>query len=46
MLDQVKIMEKFSFVTVPSREAEIIVNHFRRVAKKSGKRSLVEVAKD
>ncbi len=46
MLDQVKIMEKFSFVTVPSREAEIIVNHFRRIAKKSGKRSLVEVAKD
>lgn len=44
-MDQVKVMEKFSFVTVPQKEAETIVKHFRRAAGK-GKRSLVEIAKD
>jgi len=45
LMDQVKVMEKFSFVTVPQKEADTIVRHFRRTAGK-GKRSLVEVAKD
>ncbi|MCX7743672.1 MAG: DEAD/DEAH box helicase [Flavobacteriales bacterium] len=45
LMDQVKVMEKFSFVTVPQKEAETIVKHFRRTAGK-GKRSLVEIAKD
>lgn len=44
-MDQVKVMEKFSFVTVPQKEAETIVKHFRRAAGK-GKRALVEIAKD
>lgn len=44
-MDQVKVLEKFSFVTVPQKEAEIIVKHFRKSAGK-GKRSLVEIAKE
>lgn len=44
-MDQVKVMEKFSFVTVPQKEADTIVKHFRKAAGK-GKRSLVEIAKD
>ncbi len=44
-MDRVKVMEKFSFVTVPQKEAATIVNHYRRAAGK-GKRSLVEIAKD
>jgi ATP-dependent RNA helicase DeaD len=45
LMDQVKVMEKFSFVTVPPKEAETIVKHFRKTAGK-GKRSLVEVARN
>lgn len=44
-MDQVKVLEKFSFVTVPQKEAEIIVKHFRKTVGK-GKRSIVEIAKE
>ncbi len=44
-MEQVKVMEKYSFVTVPQKEADAIIKHFRRTAGK-GKRSLVELAKD
>ena len=42
-LKDIKIFEKFSFVTVPFEEAEIIVNIFKK--KKNGKKPLVEKAK-
>ena len=42
-LKDIKIFEKFSFVTVPFEEAEVIVNVFKK--KKNGKKPLVEKAK-
>ena len=41
---EVKVFENFSFITVPFREAEIILNVFKN--KKRGKRSIVEKAKE
>ncbi len=42
MINNVKVMEKFSFFTVPYEQSEQIISHF----KNKGKRSIVERAKD
>ena len=44
MINNVKIMEKFSFFTVPYEQSEQIIAHFKKHHK--GKRSMVERAKD
>lgn len=44
MINNVKIMEKFSFFTVPYEQSEQIIAHFKKHNK--GKRSIVERAKD
>ena len=43
LIEQVELYEKFSFVTVPFAEAEIILQKFKIESK--GKRSVVEKAK-
>lgn len=43
-INDVRVFEQFSFITVPFEEAEIILEIFRR--KREGKKSLVERAKD
>jgi ATP-dependent RNA helicase DeaD len=44
MINNVKVMEKFSFFTVPYEQSEQIISHFKQHNK--GKRSIVERAKD
>ena len=44
MINNVKVMEKFSFFTVPYEQSEQIISHFKKHNK--GKRSIVERAKD
>lgn len=44
MIDDVRVLEDFSFVTVPFEEAEIILQLFSK--KKTNGRSLVSKAKD
>ena len=40
----IKVMDSYSFLTVPPEEADIIVNAFR--SKKSGKKPVIEIAVD
>ncbi|RPH90554.1 MAG: DEAD/DEAH box helicase [Calditrichaeota bacterium] len=42
-IQEIRIQEEFSFMTVPFREAEMILKHFNRG--KKGKKPLVEVAR-
>ena len=42
VINNVKVMEKFSFFTVPFEQSEQIISHFKR----KGNRSIVERAKD
>lgn len=42
-IDDIQVLENFSFVTVPLREAEVILQAFRRQS--NGKRPLVSVAR-
>lgn len=44
-IDEVRVMEEFSFITVPFVEAEVIMQVFER-KRESGKRSLVSKAKE
>ena len=44
LIDGVKVMEKFSFFTVPHEEAVHILDHFKQQGR--GRRTLVERAKD
>jgi ATP-dependent RNA helicase DeaD len=44
MINNVKVMEKFSFFTVPQEQSEQIIRHFKKNGK--GGRSIVERAKD
>lgn len=44
MIDGVKVMEKFSFFTVPFDEAQQILSHFKKHNK--GRRSIIEKAKE
>lgn len=44
LIDGVKVMEKFSFFTVPTDEGQHMLNHFKKHSR--GKRPLVERAKD
>jgi len=44
MINNVKVMEKFSFFTVPNDQADQIISHFKKHNK--GKRAMVERAKD
>lgn len=44
MIDDVRVLEDFSFVTVPFEEAEIILQLFSK--KKANGRSLISKAKD
>lgn len=44
MINNVKVMEKFSFFTVPLEQSEQIISHFKKHGK--GSRSIVERAKD
>lgn len=44
MINNVKVMEKFSFFTVPYEQSEQIISHFKKFNK--GKRAIVERAKD
>lgn len=44
MINNVKVMEKFSFFTVPPDQSEQIIRHFKKNGK--GNRSIVELAKD
>lgn len=41
-IDDVKVFEKFSFVTVSSSDAEIILDSFKN--ERRGRRSIIEVA--
>jgi len=43
-IQDVRIFEKFSFVTVPFEEAEIIVQTFKKLG--SGKRPIIEIARE
>jgi len=43
-IQDVRIFEKFSFVTVPFEEAEIIVQTFKKF--KTGKRPIIEIARE
>jgi hypothetical protein len=43
-IDNVQILESFSFMTVPHEEAEIILDYFRK--RKQGKKSLIEKAQN
>ncbi len=45
LIDDVRVMEDFSFVTVPFLEAEVILKAFDKL-RKSGQRSIVSRAKD
>lgn len=44
LLREIKVFDKFSFVTVPYEEAEVIVTYFKK--NKRGKRPMVEIAKE
>ncbi|MBE2246967.1 MAG: DEAD/DEAH box helicase [Candidatus Competibacteraceae bacterium] len=44
-IDDVRILDNYSFVTVSPSDARIIIEHYKRKSKK-GKRNLVEVAKE
>jgi ATP-dependent RNA helicase DeaD len=43
-LREVKVFDKFSFVTAPYEEAEVILSYFKK--HKKGKRPIVEIAKE
>ncbi len=43
-INSIKVMDSYSFLTVPAAEAEIIVNSFR--TKKSAKKPIIEFASD
>ena len=43
-IQDVRIFEKFSFVTVPFEEAEIIVQTFKKLG--TGKRPIIEIARE
>ncbi len=45
MIRNVQVFEKFSFISVPFNEAELIIKAFKSEKVNSGKQSLVEVAK-
>ncbi len=44
-IKEIEIFDTFSFVTVPFKEAELILNASRKEAKSKGKRQLIEKAK-
>ncbi|MCZ2443451.1 MAG: DEAD/DEAH box helicase [Flavobacteriales bacterium] len=44
-IDDVRILDNYSFITVSPSDARIIIEHYRRKSKK-GKRQLIEVAKE
>lgn len=44
LLREIKVFDKFSFVTVPYEEAEVILTYFKK--NKRGKRPMVEIAKE
>lgn len=45
LIRNVQVFDKFSFVSVPFNEAEVIIKSFRSEKVNSGKQSLIEVAK-
>ncbi|MCS6833814.1 MAG: DEAD/DEAH box helicase, partial [Flammeovirgaceae bacterium] len=43
-IDDVQVLETFSFMTVPHEEAEVILDYFKK--RKQGKKALIEVAQN